>query len=418
MEALVREGLYGAGLVPVATPALVDRYNRCLSDIGIAPTKLKRFAIDARGWSPQIAEEKGTLAYLSHGDSNPFAIILSPKQAWKPVYYETNSFDREMLGEFFDTFRAAIAHVTAVSALWLDLNQGIDHYHTPLDLLRFDLVQISATSPDRVMQEARLQAEQVRHFLADGWRDNLQRAELLRSVQRWGDMRNRDYAVGPHEFRRVRNFHSRAFGGVFLFRELPRNIGAFFVAPREVAIELRKKHKAVGSIESRKLLPLLVEMGLLRASADFHRSNPRFLLGVRRFLFVRTVAEADPAQPLVDLTSAQEKALVHRYREQLPEAYFELEEIAYKLKNEPNEKLRPSSGAWRYLLQPAPGLNAMDQALAWRLYAENLPANPETLYRYAKPRFYQLYREWPQTLRAWCVRYLRESGFPNAQDDG
>ena len=79
MEKLKRSELFGAALVPV-TGALVERYNKCLSFIGTAPTQLTSFHIDAMGWSPEIADEKDDFLYLNSGEANPNAIILSPKQ--------------------------------------------------------------------------------------------------------------------------------------------------------------------------------------------------------------------------------------------------------------------------------------------------------------------------------------------------
>ena len=85
MKILQERGFFGAGLVPVTTPLLVDRYNDCLKAIGKEPTERKRFAIDGAGWSPQIAAERNDPNYLCHGEANLYAVLLTPEQKGKPV---------------------------------------------------------------------------------------------------------------------------------------------------------------------------------------------------------------------------------------------------------------------------------------------------------------------------------------------
>ena len=73
--------------MPLTVRLMRKRYNECLTDIGIEPTKLKKFHIDGWGWSPEVAKEKDDRFYLSHGIANPFAIIVSPEQKRLPALY-------------------------------------------------------------------------------------------------------------------------------------------------------------------------------------------------------------------------------------------------------------------------------------------------------------------------------------------
>ena len=61
MNELERTGLFGKGLITIESPELVRRYNACLEDMGLPATKLKKFSIDAVGWSPEIAAEQDKL---------------------------------------------------------------------------------------------------------------------------------------------------------------------------------------------------------------------------------------------------------------------------------------------------------------------------------------------------------------------
>ena len=76
MEKLKAAGLFGGELVSL-TGALARRYNECLAMMGISPTALSSFSVDAMGWSPEIAIEKkmpGLMALREeYGDSQPLA---------------------------------------------------------------------------------------------------------------------------------------------------------------------------------------------------------------------------------------------------------------------------------------------------------------------------------------------------------
>ena len=100
MKELIEAGLFGRGLVPVENRTMVARYNACLKDMGLAPTNLKKFQIDKMGWSPEVAAEQKDEYYLSHGDANPLAIILTPEQATAPIYFPMHSFDWKLMARY------------------------------------------------------------------------------------------------------------------------------------------------------------------------------------------------------------------------------------------------------------------------------------------------------------------------------
>ena len=64
MQKLKEANLYRSELIPISGK-LVERYNRCLEQLGFKKTKLKTFSIDGLGWSPEIAEEKNDQSFFS-----------------------------------------------------------------------------------------------------------------------------------------------------------------------------------------------------------------------------------------------------------------------------------------------------------------------------------------------------------------
>ena len=111
MQKLKDAKLYKGELVSLNTP-LVNRYNQCLKLIGIAPTALTQISVDGIGWSPEVAEEKGNLYYLNIGEANTNAIIISPEQHRKPVYFPFHSFDKDIMYGIFAAHKKAITDIT------------------------------------------------------------------------------------------------------------------------------------------------------------------------------------------------------------------------------------------------------------------------------------------------------------------
>ena len=70
MKRLIRKGLMFGNLFHVASPALVERYNRALEHLTGKKTALSDFHIDVSGYSPEIGHELGDDHYLNHAGVN------------------------------------------------------------------------------------------------------------------------------------------------------------------------------------------------------------------------------------------------------------------------------------------------------------------------------------------------------------
>ena len=142
MDKLKAAGLYGGGLVPVSG-SLARRYNDCLAMLGVTATTLPSFSLDAMGWSPEIALEKKDNFYLSSGEANSNAIIISPEQRHKPAHMPNHSFDRDLMEAVFTAFAKAIKDITKDAALCVHIDQKIDTFYDPFDLLRYDKITVT-----------------------------------------------------------------------------------------------------------------------------------------------------------------------------------------------------------------------------------------------------------------------------------
>ena len=117
MQRLLDFGLLQAGLVRLDTPALVGRYNQCLQSAGIQPVDCQSLTIDGAGWSPEVAKLMQNNFYLCHDLANPMAILISPEQFKKPVYFPTYSWMRRALRSLFDRSYREITDVTATNGI-------------------------------------------------------------------------------------------------------------------------------------------------------------------------------------------------------------------------------------------------------------------------------------------------------------
>ncbi len=187
MNKLAEKGLFGDGLIKIFKPSMIERYNRCLEDIGLKPTELQEFRIDGWGWSPEIAQEQGDDFYLSHnGPANPYAIILTPDQEDKPIYFPFHSFDRDLMRIVFRTAYSQIADLTTETVIWIDVDQEITTYKAPQDLLMIDSINLRFNTPERLMKVAKDQRALVRQFyeIDRAWGDNKLHDRILKSAKK------------------------------------------------------------------------------------------------------------------------------------------------------------------------------------------------------------------------------------------
>lgn len=419
MHRLKEKGLWGVGLVPIRTPAMVKRYNGCLLDIGIKPTELKSFQIDGIGWSPQIAEEKGDDCYLSHGEANQFAILLSPDQEGKPIYAPAHSFDFELMAEVFRVARKQIANLTAETGLWLDIDQQIDHYHSPLDLLMLEGIRVKPTTIDRIIQAAVEQRQLVSQFREDNdlWMDGAARAKLIHSATVYGDLRYKPCIIPEIPFQNVANFYSRAFGGLFLFRDLPGLLGSSNLMILEDARRhdsIIDRHDWIFASRDVALYKYLIKRKLAIIDPEKFRADPQLLASLKENLLADALFRyGDNNYNLADATDAQKKRVARDLGPRLPEVYFEIDAFSKRLRDGEAKVSDLSKDLSRLLVRPREELTASLKQVVWMALMKLNPHSVEYLYQYSRLQFYSMYKGWPDERKRWALARLTALGLPN-----
>ncbi len=416
MKRLEKEKLFGSGLFAVNSPELVDRYNRCLEQIGIEVTGLVEFSIDGIGWSPEIAEERGNPFYLSHGGANQFAIILSPGQYNKPIYVPFSSFTKRLIQKVFDGNARQIADITTETAIWLDIEQDLSLYVDPLDLLMVDSLVAQVFTLNRIMEEARKQRQFILQFNRpdQSWFDPALRKQIIESGKKHGDLRFRSVEIPDIYFNDLRSFYTRDFGGLYLFRDITgeREYLMVFEDGEEFA-KIDQKGRNLWCLESESLVEILLDEGIFDIDLNYYLANQDALEIKREAILADTFFRHHPDLDYDSLTVAQRKNLVQEFASDLPKVFFELERFTKQVKGGRSPRVESMSlDLKKHLVHPAKGLSGAAEETAWQLVTVINPEDVFLLYCHNKRRFFETYPGWPSCKKDWAVNLIKQRYFP------
>ena len=407
MQKLKLANLYRSELIPISGK-LVDRYNLCLQKLGFTPTKLTHFSIDGIGYSPEIAEEKGTTMYLNNGEANPHAIIISPLQKGKPVYSPFHSFDREMMKQVFQVHGQKINDITRDSAICIDFDQDIDAFYEPLDVLKYDKVYIKFHLINNLDQIQKQQQQLIDTFKqGNNFINEDLHAKLLESAQTYGDLRGRDLSLHSLQYQ-TDSFYTKSFGGVYVLRD--------FISPIIVFENLKWYKEAIKDtihditifhIEQPELMDKLRNHVIIEHDLEEALNTDRYQR-IKKMEFA--MALKDTQHPLRDILN--DAVLFKSYLNRLDietrkrvmgvELYLDKLEVSnqYKIADIVDYNL------FNALHVPHSSLTAKHQDLIWKLLINVAPKDVLFLYWYDKEEFYKQYNTWDDSFKDWVIETI------------
>ncbi|WP_339754961.1 DUF6638 family protein [uncultured Winogradskyella sp.] len=407
MQKLKKANLYQSELIPVRGK-LVERYNKCLKTLGFSETKLKLFSIDGVGWSPEVALEKKDVQYLNHGDANPHGIIISPLQKGKPVYLPFHSFDKEMMQHVFRTHGQKINDITRDSAICIDFDQDIDVFYEPLDILKYDDVNITFRLIDNLEKKQKEQLKLIDKFRTDNnFIDESIHQQLLDSANTVGDLRDRDLSLHPLHFT-TGSFFTRAFGGVYLLRDFIKPIIVF--ESKEVYKEAIKDtiHDVlIYHISQPELIDKLKDHLIIECNLESVVKTPNYDR-IKKFELNQFLK--DTQHPIKDILN--DKVLFKSYlnkidikaRKQVMGVELYLEKLersnAFKIENIIDQSL------YFALHQPHSSLSSQHRDLIDKLLINISPKDTLFLYWYDKEQFYKSYETWDDSFKDWVIERI------------
>ncbi|WP_420574823.1 DUF6638 family protein [Kordia sp.] len=411
MEKLKRSELFGAALVPV-TGALVERYNKCLSYIGTAPTQLLSFHIDAMGWSPEIADEKDDFLYLNSGEANPNAIILSPKQNEKPAYSPFHSFDREIMNLVFKQHKHAIKDITRDAAICVDLDQYIDAFYEPEDLLKYNQITVDFTVVEDLFTVQQKQLQLVKEFHEeDNFLDESLHLKILASARKHGDLRSRTLQMESIDFK-TSSFYTKAFGGVFVFRRKGSGKNILIFESKEEADKVVTSAKTQAfHIEDGRFFSALAAEKMIVLDPE-HSVLSGYFERVQKTIFLSHIKE--PTHSLSDILDNSN--VYKRYLNRLTADTRKQLMILDRLQTNATKAnaLDVEGGLTPEVLAciqiPTPELSMDLQELVWKLIVKTTPyKDPLFLYWYDKETFYAEYTAWDTSYQDWVIKLIKQN---------
>jgi hypothetical protein len=403
MKELIDAGLFGRGLITVDSPRLIGRYNAALSHLGLPETKCAVIQIDRLGWSPEVSAQMGSDYYLSHGVANPLAIILTPLQASAPIYFPHHSFDWRLMAQWFTTRGPHISDLTKDTAVCLDIDQEVDLYHSPADLLMVDEVMVRVSTPSGLMEEAIVQKELVARFLREegSHHDPVLITKIEESAKRTGDLRHRSLTPRDMQFTDVVDFYSRALGGIFVLRS--HNTHPLVYTRDPVWADGELVHVATPHIVSQ-----LAVHGYIHDDMEWWRAHLHRLRIIAESFLMDVLDEEMPDGVFLSLSLSKQKGIIHRYASKLG-AYQEFLRLIHAIQRK--EALPHIAQELRiHLLHPADDLQAHSREVIWQLltYIQGGRMVP-LFYRHQKTAFVSAYRTtWQVPKREWALKRVRD----------
>lgn len=402
MNRLIKSGLIFGNLVHVASPALVERYNRALKHLTGKETELEDFYIDISGYSPEVGHELGDPFYLNHAGVNRQFILLTTEQKRAPLLDAKFSTSRSILKQFIEKNKSALFALTARDAVAGELVNSVFALNSAAKLLDIRRITVEAdTTNGRIRRAEELDAK-VDRFLNvdDAWFDDVLIAEMIEIAGETGDILRNPVVLEEMTFEQ-RNFWTAHFGGLYVFQdlELPGAIAvgdkaALGELPVEYVFDLSDRNRVANYLDVNGLVEPIVKARGIDAAAVLRQK--------RDFILVNALAGEGVA--LTDRSKSDMRRLARVHAQKLPEEFHLLGALVNWAEN---------NGAWPTITAESPAyfytLRAADHAdadLVNMLLSELAPKDFRQLFICHKELFYAHYMTWPDAKKDYVVRYL------------
>jgi len=402
MQRLIKNGLMFGNLFHVASPALIDRYNRALNHLTGKQTDLTDFHIDISGYSPEVGDALQDHLYLNHQGVNRQFILLSVEQRHCPLLNTKFSTSRAILRQFIDANEAQLFALTARDAVAGELVNSVYDVSTPQKLFDIRRIEVEADTVGGTVRDAEKLSEMVDRFKSepDGWYDDVLIAQMIEMAGKTGDVVRNPVRLKQMGFDQ-RNFWTAHFGGLYVFQDVdhpaviaPSGTGHLGDLPIKYTFDASHRNQIAKFFELNDLTETIVEGRRDQAAAILRQKMD--------FILVDAVADQG-----VDLTGASRsdmRRLARRHQEQLPEEWHALAALVrWAEQGGKWPRIASDHPAYFYTLRAA---NTPDAALVNMLLAQLAPKDARQMFICHKELFYQTYQRWPEAKKAFVVDFL------------
>ena len=402
MKRLISKGLMFGNLIPVESPALIERYNRALKALTGKTTALTDLHIDISGYSPEVGDELGDHLYLNKNGCNRQFILLTTDQKNAPLLNAKFSTSRGILTRFIEENEAQLFSLTARDAVAGELENTVFELTSPAKLFDIRRVTVVADTTGNHLAEAEKLGRLIETFRTreDAWWDDVLIAEMIGLAQKTGDVTRNPVTLKATAFEQG-NFWTSHFGGIYVFRDVahPAAISTLPKAslgqlPIKYVFDLTDRNQIAKFLEINDLVePIVTARGadaaaILRQKMDFIVVDAASALGL----------DIGPGGRR-DLRSAA-AALGHR----LPEEFQGLAALLRWVETGGGwPRITSTHPAYFYTLRARPHA---DRDLVNMLLAELSPLDVRQLFICHKELFYRTYAGWPDEKKQFVADYL------------
>lgn len=410
MHRLIQSGLMFGGLVPVDSPALVERYNRALDHLTGKRTVLTEFHIDLSGFSPEVGDALGDMDYLNPGGCNRQFILLSTRQRHAPLLEMRFSNTRDILRDFISANEEQLFALTARDAVAGELQNSVWSVDDPERLLDIRSITVEADTTTGTVAEAEKLNDLIHQFRTepDAWWDDVLVARMIDLARQTGDVTRAPVTFQSASFR-ADDFWTSHHGGLYVFRSV---IEPAVLAKTLEAAEL-DGHEVVPLSDHNRVATFLQLNGLTQPIVEGRGEDAVAILREKmEIIAIDALGQAGhlPARPD---TRALRRAM-RAHGDALPAAFHGLARVLAWAEGKGDwPRIDSSDPAYFHTLRAAPGplRDKVNMALA-----ELAPQDFRQLYICHKPLFFARYARQSDAWREWVVERLKSGYGENSEE--
>ena len=409
MLRLIEKGLMFGGLIEIATPSLVARYNRALLALSGRQTKLESFHIDISGFAPEIGDELDDDLYLNPEGCNRQFILLTPDQATAPLLNAHFSSSRFILKTFYEENADALFALTSRDAVMGELLNSINQITEPAELLNLRSITIDAETPGKHIAKSKALRRDIETFKTseDGWFDEVLVSKLIDGAGQVGDILRRplELKTGPYK---LGSFHTVHFDGLY---HLARGASRCVIGPADAIGKLsdvRDIH-CLNIEDSEAVAGYLMRKNYVETVFDADLDEVELLKHRIDSVLAHHFAEREP--DWVYRGGANLRAKAYRDLGSLPPLFHQLSDRLRRVEQQAEQKpISPDDPDIFYLLRASRGPT---RDVVNMLLASLTPLDPRQLFICHKAAFYKTYASWPPAFRDYVATTLAEDYAPD-----
>ncbi|WP_347311216.1 DUF6638 family protein [Defluviimonas sp. SAOS-178_SWC] len=402
MKRLIEKGLMFGNLIPVESPALIERYNRALKALTGKETKLSDFHIDISGYSPEIGDELSDDLYLNPNGCNRQFILLTTDQKNAPLLNAKFSTSRGILTKFIEENEAQLFTLTARDAVAGELENTVFDLTSPTKLFDIRRVTVVADTTGNHVAEGQKLAGLIERFRTeeDGWWDDVLIADMITLARKTGDVTRNPITLKATTFDQG-NFWTAHFGGIYIFRDVDHpaaiSVGpkaALGALPIRYVFDMKDRNQIAKFLEINDLVEPIVNAPGADAAAILRQKMD----------FIVVSAAADLGLDIGHGSRRDLRIAANALGARLPEEFQGLAALLRWVETGGQwPRITSAHPSYFYTLRAKPHA---DRDLVNMLLAELSTLDLRQLFICHKELFYHLYRGWPEAKKQYVADYL------------